>query len=286
MASMSLFEAYPMNHMWQRAQEYKDLFRLLVESSADGLVLVDRSRTLRFMNPAAERLFGYPAAQMVGCPFEYVMEPGQTTEFALLGPACEPRTIEMRVAEMRVNGETLYIASLRDITELVQAREKLRAMSLVDDLTGLYNRRGFFTLARQRIDPASGHDRTVLVLFVDLDGLKVINDTFGHHAGDEALVVVAGLLRQTFRQSDLIARMGGDEFAVMALVGSAGSANLLAERFQQKLAAHNAREEVPFPLSVSVGMASAAASSLEIIDMLMREADALMYAQKRGKRAP
>ncbi len=95
--------------------------------------------------------------------------------------------------------------------------EELRNLSLTDELTGLHNRRGFITLSQQQIRQAKRTKKEMLLLFVDLDGLKKINDGFGHSEGDRALFAVAALLRETFRDSDIVARIGGDEFAVLAM---------------------------------------------------------------------
>src|SRR5207244_8114289 len=103
-------------------------------------------------------------------------------------------------------------------------------MGLVDELTGLYNRRGFLTLATRDLRLARRGDETLLVAFADMDDLKSVNDTSGHAVGDRALRDTAGLLRQTFRESDLVARIGGDEYAVLVRHAKSETAGVLGDR--------------------------------------------------------
>jgi len=171
---------------------------------------------------------------------------------------------------------TFSVERQRRVTEL-------RAMSLVDELTGLYNRRGFLTLARQQLRVADRLDSSVYQLFVDLDGLKRINDTLGHSEGDRALIDTAQLLRETFRDSDVIARIGGDEFAVLIIDSQEQGGEAMAERLSEKVAARNAWDDRPFALSLSTGLARSDARLPLSVDELLAEADLWMYAQKRRK---
>lgn len=159
---------------------------------------------------------------------------------------------------------------------------ELRAMSLVDELTGLYNRRGFFVLARQHLKIADRARRGMLLVFVDLDRLKFINDRLGHREGDRALVNAARILKETFRESDVIARIGGDEFAVLTIDAGPDSAALLARRLRERLDALNAREDRGYRLSVSAGVTRYDPDAPCSVDDLLSRADAAMYGDKRG----
>ena len=161
----------------------------------------------------------------------------------------------------------------------------LRGMALVDELTGLYNRRGFLALARQQLRIAGRVGAAVSQVYVDLDGLKQINDRLGHRIGDRALVETADLLRETFRDADVIARIGGDEYAVLTVEGATSGSDAMLERLRDRLARRNALADRRYPLSLSVGIARAEAGSGESVDELLGRADAWMYEQKRGKRA-
>ena len=178
----------------------------------------------------------------------------------------------------------LLARSIRYAIERHQLQMALAAMALVDDLTGLYNRRGFQTLARQHMKMAERLGKRVSHIFVDLDGLKAINDSFGHRAGDVALVEAAELLRETFRESDIIARIGGDEFVVLAIEGTGPAHEQWAARLGENLRRRNERPDRRFRLSLSTGIAYYDPAFPCALDELLDRADALMYEQKRAKR--
>ena len=181
------------------------------------------------------------------------------------------------------NGAMLARA-IRYAIERHQLQMALRAMALVDDLTGLYNRRGFQTLARQHMKMADRMRKRVSHIFVDLDGLKEINDTLGHREGDLALIETADLLKETFRESDIIARIGGDEFVVLALETVGLAQEHWVTRLQDNLTRRNERPERRYRLSVSMGIAYYDPDFPCPLDDLLDRADALMYEQKRTKR--
>lgn len=171
----------------------------------------------------------------------------------------------------------------RDITELKRTEEELRALTLVDDLTGLYNRRGFITLAQQQLKIARRMSRDMLLLFADVDDLKRINDTLGHHEGDIALIDTARILKESFREPDIIARIGGDEFAVLVIEASRTGAGSLARRFKENLKSYNEGAGRQYMLSVSVGVAGYNPERPCLINELLERADKMMYQEKRRK---
>jgi diguanylate cyclase (GGDEF)-like protein len=166
-----------------------------------------------------------------------------------------------------------------------QLQDHLRALSITDELTGLANRRGFFAFAQQQMKSARRNSERMVLFFADVDDLKIINDTLGHVAGDRALADAGQILRETFRDSDIIARMGGDEFAV--ILGSVTDAGIavVRERLVKRLAEYNARREGAAQLSLSEGLAVFDPARPVSVDDLIREADARMYEQKQAKKA-
>lgn len=173
----------------------------------------------------------------------------------------------------------------RDVTDRKRQEDALRALSLVDELTGLYNRRGFLTLAQQQLKLARRGHRELVLLFIDMDDFKEINDTFGHHEGDTALTRAADILKHTFRDSDIIARLGGDEFVVLASdTGKTGS-EVIINRLRQELRQRNEHDGYPYRLSFSVGAARFDPEAPPSIEELLAAADAMLYEQKRHKRA-
>jgi two-component system, cell cycle response regulator len=159
----------------------------------------------------------------------------------------------------------------------------LRERTIVDELTGLYNRRGFFTLGEQTLLLMRRRGRELAVVFVDLDGLKRVNDTYGHERGDELIRGAAALLRATFRDSDIVARIGGDEFAVVAHETDGRSTAMIMGRLKAALAKHNAPLPVEHRLSMSVGAVHRTAVEGAELSELLAEADSEMYAEKRRR---
>jgi diguanylate cyclase (GGDEF)-like protein len=173
---------------------------------------------------------------------------------------------------------------------LEEHAEQVRAKAATDELTGLHNRRGFFEEGPERLRLANLDARSVALFFVDLNGMKLINDQFGHEYGDRALVDTADLLRETFRGGDLIARLGGDEFAVLASHESRDELKVLGPRLQGEIDALNASRRRPYRLSASVGAALYEHGESRSFEELISQADTLMYEQKRKslsfRRAP
>jgi diguanylate cyclase (GGDEF)-like protein len=175
----------------------------------------------------------------------------------------------------------------RSMQERARAEERLRQLSLTDDLTGLYNRRGFLALAEQQTRVADRDRRPMMVISVDLDGLKGINDTFGHKAGDAAIAETSQILRESFRNADLVARMGGDEFAVLLTGGEAEfDREKLDRRLQEIVEKHNRKCDRQYGISLSAGFASVDAAGAETFEEWLHRADTVMYEKKRRKKEP
>lgn len=160
-----------------------------------------------------------------------------------------------------VDGERL-VRGLRHAIERHRLQVARLDLALRDELTGLYNRRGFLTLATRDLRVARRSDETLHVAFADLDDLKRVNDTVGRAVGDRALRDAAAVLRQTFRDSDLVARIGGDEYAVLVRHAGPGSADVLADRLKRQVREFNRRAARPYQLSISLGFAVHKASAL------------------------
>ena len=175
------------------------------------------------------------------------------------------------------------IISVSRATQYLQDRqrvlEELRTLSLSDELTGLYNRRGFFILAEQQIKIAARTRRGMLLVSADLDGLKGINDRFGHHEGDLALVDAAQILRQSFRESDIISRIGGDEFVVLVTEKPEINPDVLFRRLKENLEVYNSR--VKRPLYISMGVATFDPQNPVSLNELLVQADKSMYRNKK-----
>lgn len=161
----------------------------------------------------------------------------------------------------------------------VLIERELRYLALTDDLTCLYNRRGFFAAATHQLKVARRNGQSLLLLFCDVDGLKEINDSLGHREGDLALVRAADVLEESFRDSDIVARLSGDEFAVLAPEASDRNLEMLLHRLRTNLDRANANEP-RYELSISVGAARFDPEHPVALGELMAEADRAMYAEK------
>ena len=162
-----------------------------------------------------------------------------------------------------------------------QIRSELRSMVLTDELTGLYNRRGFFILGKQFLKLARRNGLAVQLFFADVDHFKAINDHYGHAAGDACLARCAQVLRDTFRESDIIARFGGDEFAVLALEANGQSEEAILRRLKLLLKKANVGV-FPCELSLSIGTARFDSASPASLEHLLITADRRMYERKRA----
>jgi diguanylate cyclase (GGDEF)-like protein len=169
-----------------------------------------------------------------------------------------------------------------EIQERLRAEAEVRQLSVTDELTGLYNRRGFFLLAEQQLKIARRTQTSYFILFADLDGLKNINDTFGHEMGDRVIVDTGQILKETFREADIVARLGGDEFAVFIPTFSGDLSNFYI-RLQENIERFNQQSERAY-ISISLGVQSGDLNNEFSLEQLVAKADKLMYEHKRTKR--
>jgi diguanylate cyclase (GGDEF)-like protein len=185
------------------------------------------------------------------------------------------------LAKERLDHSSL-VRALRYAIERHRLQRNLQNLSLIDDLTGLYNRRGFLALAEQHLRMIQ-RKGAALLIYVDLDDLKFINDSYGHLEGNRALIVAANLLRTCFRQSDILARLGGDEFCVLMTDAGEDSAQQVRKRLHERAEFINSLSSWRFRLSMSVGTADVPVVHQPSLDQLLRIADRDMYEEKKNK---
>jgi len=187
--------------------------------------------------------------------------------------------------ELDANRIQVVANELQRIMAQRRAEEEIRTLSITDQLTGLHNRRGFITVADQQLKLSDRTKRGMLLFFADLDEMKWINDTFGHEEGDRALMEAAAILKETFRAVDIVARMGGDEFAILAIDSMEVNSEIFSTRLQERIDAHNQQENRRYSLSLSVGCACYDPENPCSLDELIGHADRLMYEHKRIKKS-
>jgi diguanylate cyclase (GGDEF)-like protein/PAS domain S-box-containing protein len=272
---------------------------VLVESLSDGLFVLDDQTRLVDANPAAVKMMGW-IKPPIGQYAEQVFASWKDLRDVCQAPIrSDPVKIE---TQFENGGESVFfdttihglqdkkggnigrLVVIHDISRRKQLEEELREASLVDDLTGLNNRRGFNILANQLIQMAKRMNLQAGFIFADMDGLKGINDTYGHAEGDQALVDMANLLRGTFRSSDILARLGGDEFMTLSIETKENTAEVMLARIKSRLDEFNTRESRKYDISASFGMAHYDPENPLSLDELVKAADKAMYAEKQAKK--
>ncbi len=289
-----------------RAREWMEA---ILTSAAEGIVGLDRGGIITFANPAASHLLGYSTDELVGREMHSLVHHTHADGRPYPHDECPTWAsvhdggVAQRDDEVywRADGVALpveytstpfYVGNrvegavvvFRDISERRRAEEALRAMSLTDELTGLHNRRGFLSLAPQALRQARRSGTECMLIFIDLDDFKPINDVHGHLAGDGALADVGRLLRGVFRESDLVARYGGDEFVVLSVGGGAETLDAQRARLAQHLAEHNARPGADFAISLSMGAAVFDPHRPVPLEQLIKAADEALYREKGARR--
>jgi two-component system cell cycle response regulator len=267
-------------------QESETRFRSLIEKSSDAILFVDSNRVINFANLASESIFDCNPEKLIGEIFDYPVEQGKTRTIEVTRNDGEQIIVEMHVTKTESRGLRFYLVTLKEVSELfkyARKEEKLQEITLTDELTGLHNRRGFYTLAEQLIRISNFTKSGMILFFIDVDKLKYINDTFSHQDGDQALIDTAGILKKTFRESDIIARFGGDEFVIFAKEARKEISKKIITRLRENIKSHNASGKRPYNLSLSIGMAHYDPESPFSIEELLGEADRFMYESKKGK---
>jgi diguanylate cyclase (GGDEF)-like protein len=241
----------------------------LPKQTSNRKVLAMNRRNGRPENGLAENLSC--ALQAADSEFGHILQ--EVDEISKLLRSHSPDTQTVRVAT--------HPAVWGAVKQALVDRE-LRYLALTDDLTCLYNRRGFFAAAVQQLKLAVRKEQSPLLLYCDLDNLKEINDSFGHREGDLALVRTADALEQSFRDSDILARLGGDEFVVLASEASSQTQDVLLHRLEKNLKKSNANES-RYKVSLSVGIARFDPKRAISLGELMAQADEAMCEQKRNR---
>ncbi len=282
-------------------KESEEMFRSLVESADDSIYLVDNNYNYLFINKKHLSRLGLSHREYKGCSYRDFHTSGEVREFVKKVNKVfnTGMSIQYEYKSVRDNryflqtfspvigfkGKTVAVAIIsKDITDRKEMEEELRQLSLTDELTGLLNRRGFFTHVEQYLKLVRRQGISVLMLYADLDSLKDINDAFGHKEGDFALIQVARILKENYRESDIIARIGGDEFVVIPVGSSKDCIDVITSRLQKALDAYNSSFQKGYKLSISTGIACYNPESPCSIDELLAIADKKMYENKSQRK--
>jgi diguanylate cyclase (GGDEF)-like protein/PAS domain S-box-containing protein len=282
-------------------RESEELYRVLAEQSFAGVYVVQDGK-ICFFNPTATSYTGYTLDELIGKESMILVHPEDREQLKrdatamLRGERTLPYEFRAVTREGKIiwfmetvtsivwDGRPAVLGNCMDLTERKRMEEEIHSLSMTDPLTGLNNRRGFLTFSEQQLKFSDRHQREMLLFFSDLDGMKWINDTLGHEEGDKALIDVASILKETFRVSDIIARVGGDEFAILAIDATGISPEIIMARLQNRVDACNDEGNRRYKISISIGSSYYNPENPCSLDDLMSRADTLMYEQKRSKR--
>jgi len=256
----------------------------LLETNIDAIFVVDDAQMIRYANSAANRLFPHPDPLPAHRKFPYDLDKLGEEELEIKDKSGETLYIDARKMKTDWNGQVMNLVVLRDVTESIRLKKELQQLSLTDDLTKVYNRRGFMIFASRAVHQAKRLRQRLFVLFADLDGLKNINDYHGHQVGDTYLKMASEVLTSSFREVDTIARMGGDEFAVMGMITEACIPDSLVERLHHNIDRYNEKNAPVFGLAMSIGIAVYDPVAPEPIERVIERADDAMYRQKKSKK--
>ncbi len=283
-----------------------ELLLKAVHAVNEGILITDARQAdnpIIFANPAFERITGYTMNEIIGqnCRFLQASDKDQAERKLVRNAIEKGRSCRVKLRNYRKDGQlfwnelsispvcdeagvvTHFIGVQKDFTAQQRLEDKLYAKSMEDPLTGLFNRRGFFMLAEKRIKLAKRHGVTEFsFILLDIDDLKIINDSYGHMSGDRAIILVAKMLDELSRKSDIVSRFGGDEFLIL-LQGDTSPAEGYLLRLLEKIKLLNERQILPFEVNISIGSVDFKPDDTRNLDELIHEADVLMYQNKNNK---
>ena len=301
-ASMHMMREVFARHMLAEAR-----LRVIGAAAQDAIIMMDNAGRIAFWNEAAQRLFGYSEQEARGKHLHELIVPeryrtefersfdcigrnesghvaGKTLELAGLRKDGTQIVTEHSIAGVSVDGQWHTLCIVRDVTERKQFEDRIRHLANYDNLTGLPNRSLFYDRLRQAINLAGRNRHELSLLYLDLDKFKSVNDTLGHDAGDEILKGAADRIQQQVRESDTVARIGGDEFAViLPKITSEQDAATVARKIIDALFAAfelSGEKRQQVHIGASIGIATFPADGADM-DALLKAADSAMYKAKQ-----
>jgi diguanylate cyclase (GGDEF)-like protein/PAS domain S-box-containing protein len=266
-------------------------YRAVFDNARCGIVITDSEGKILEVNPEACLMLGYSKKDFLG---KNIVQAGFVSYYKLSQKAEEIRVqeggffetqvtskdgslveVEVMTSPIVQDNKVIYMSIVLDVTERKEHEREIKKMCISDFLTGLYNR-AFFEAEMSRLN--NSRDYPVTIVCADLDGLKVINDSYGHHIGDELLKEAAALLKGAVRKSEIVARIGGDEFSILLPQTDEHAGKEIVDRIRSHIKEYNI-DNLDFPLSISLGYSTAKGSE-KSLEQVFREADDSMYAEK------
>jgi diguanylate cyclase (GGDEF)-like protein/PAS domain S-box-containing protein len=288
----------------------RDYFNTIISSMRESLIVVDTRGRIQTVNNATTSLLGHETDELMGRPLSDLLQKDEEKRQKFMVKLCSGQEIKnkdviyigqdnrkipvlfsaapMQNQDLTIQGIVCVAIDMtihnQVLDDLRQSRIQLQRLAITDELTGLLNRRGFMTLAGKQLQTANRMKTNIFLLYLDVDGLKNVNDTLGHHEGDHLICDVAELLRNTFREADIISRLGGDEFA--ALLFDTQDADGITRRLNDTITTFNQEHKRPYLITISYGLIAYDADAPCSLEKLLTRADSLMYKQKMEKKKP
>lgn len=287
----------------EEIKEREEIFHSITNTAQDAIVMVDDTGNVTYWNPAAENILGYSASEVIGKNLHHLIIPddyreqyetgfaafsktgdgvqvGRTTEFLAMRNDGMQIPVEVSLSAANLRGKWHGIGIMRDITERKKTERILKELATTDSLTLLANRRKFEETLAAEAERAKRYNTALSVMLIDIDHFKEINDTFGHQAGDEVLIKFAGVITGAIRTTDMAARWGGEEFALLAPQTGEADACRLAEKVRHAVEQHSFLEDKQ--MTCSIGLATLQPD--ELIDAFIERTDKALYAAKNNGR--
>jgi diguanylate cyclase (GGDEF)-like protein/PAS domain S-box-containing protein len=284
------------------AKSQRDIESIL-NNMPDVFYRTDLQGFITLMSPSCEEVLGYEADEMIGRPLaNFYCTPGEREKIVTAIQQGQGKSRQVEACLIHKDGSKIWISTnaymrldengqaigvegiARNITERKEMEDKLTTLARIDDLTQVYNRRYLYEEAEKQLTLAQRYQRPMALLMLDLDHFKQVNDTHGHRAGDDLLIHFAQICRGTIRETDIIGRTGGEEFAILLPETGLDAASLLAERIRSHVESSSlAFNHATLTYTVSIGIAVRDAEDINIEKMLS-QADKALYAAKKAGR--
>ena len=283
-------------------QTSENKYRSLIQSIDDSIYVVDRQYRYCFINNFHLSRLGQTKEELIGKEFgeihsseetklflkkvDKAFKTGKSMTYTYKSFRDDRYMMQTYSPIKNKYGEITHVTIVsKNITDMKKIEEQLHKSSITDEMTGLYNRRGFFALAEHNLKMITRSNSRSFLLYADMDNLKKINDNLGHKEGDAAIIAISTILKETYRETDIIARIGGDEFIVFPVETSEASSGAIIARLQRNIEIYNTIVNHDYTLSVSVGTVLINKESSYTVDELIVRADKLMYENKQKKYA-
>lgn len=284
-------------------KEREEVFHSITSTAQDAIVMVDDAGNVTYWNPAAEQILGYKASEVIGKNLHHLIIPenyrsqyeagfavfsktgkglhvGRTTEFQAVRSDGMQIPVEVSLSVANLQGKWHGIGIMRDITERKKSERILKQLATTDSLTLLANRRKFEETLAAEVERAKRYGTPLSIALLDIDHFKKINDNFGHQTGDEVLIKLAGTVSSAIRTTDMAARWGGEEFALLAPQTGEADVNSLAEKMRQAVEQHEFLEN----RQVTCSIGTATLQIDESVHAFIERADKALYAAKNSGR--